>query len=78
MVPVPQGYKAAGILNLDLALTGTPQELLSSGTILLNDGVIQIPKIATPLTRITSYNVCYTKLLRNLEIVLENANIMSA
>jgi outer membrane protein assembly complex protein YaeT len=52
-LPAPEGFAAAGNMHLDLALAGTPQGLRGSGTIRLNDGALQIPGIANPLTDVT-------------------------
>jgi outer membrane protein assembly complex protein YaeT len=49
---LPEGYAAAGLVNLDLALAGTPQKPVGSGTLTLNSGVLNFPGIQTPLTDI--------------------------
>ena len=49
---LPEGYAAAGIVDLDLALSGTPQKPGGAGTVTLNGGVLHIPGIRTPLTEI--------------------------
>jgi outer membrane protein assembly complex protein YaeT len=52
-VPTPEGFAVTGTLNLDLSLSGTPQQLHSTGIIRLNDGTVDIPKVATPLRNVT-------------------------
>jgi outer membrane protein assembly complex protein YaeT len=47
-----EGFAATGMLDLDLALSGTPHQLHGTGTIRLNDGTAQIPKVAAPLRHI--------------------------
>ena len=49
---LPEGYTAAGLVDLDLALAGTPQKPAGSGTITLNGGILNLPGIQTPLTDI--------------------------
>jgi outer membrane protein assembly complex protein YaeT len=49
---LPEGYTAAGLVNLDLVLAGTPQKPAGSGTITLNGGVLNLPGIQTPMTDI--------------------------
>ena len=49
---LPEGYSTAGLVNLDLALAGTPQNPVGSGTITLNGGALNIRGIQTPLTDI--------------------------
>ena len=49
---LPEGYAATGFVNLDLALAGTPQKPVGSGTITLNGGVLNLRGIQTPLTDI--------------------------
>jgi outer membrane protein assembly complex protein YaeT len=43
-------FGASGIANVDLTLAGTPQEPNGTGTVVLGNGTISIPGIATPLT----------------------------
>ena len=50
---LPEGYTAAGLVNLDLALAGTPQKPVGSGTITLNGGVLNLPGTQIPLTDIS-------------------------
>jgi outer membrane protein assembly complex protein YaeT len=49
---LPEGYAAAGLVNLDIALAGTPQKPVGSGTITLNGGVLNLPGTQIPLTDI--------------------------
>lgn len=49
---LPEGYAAAGIVNMDLALSGTLQKPEGEGTIALNNGELRIAGILTPLTGI--------------------------
>jgi outer membrane protein assembly complex protein YaeT len=50
--PIPHGFGAAGILNLDFALAGTSQKISSAGTITLEKGTVELPGIFVPLTEV--------------------------
>jgi outer membrane protein assembly complex protein YaeT len=51
-LPVPEGFDATGKLNLDVSLLGTPQKMSAAGTITLDNGIVHLPRIATPLSDI--------------------------
>lgn len=52
-LPAREGLAAKGIIHLDLALTGSRQNLGGTGTIALDNGEIKIPQSPLPLTAIT-------------------------
>ncbi len=50
--PVPKGFAATGIFNLDFSLAGTAQKVSSAGTIVLDNGTVQLPWVPVPLTNV--------------------------
>jgi outer membrane protein assembly complex protein YaeT len=69
--PIPQGFSAAGILNLDLALAGTAHQLDAAGTILMEHALVQAPRISAPFSEIT-----IRAALQNGSMVLQQANAL--
>jgi outer membrane protein assembly complex protein YaeT len=52
-VSMPEGFAASGVMNLDLALSGTPASLSGSGAITLSNATASIPGTQMPLTGIS-------------------------
>lgn len=70
-VPIPDGFAANGIMNLDFALEGTTQKISSAGSITLDGGVVQLPKIPVPLT-----DVALRAIVREGTLVLQRVNAL--
>jgi outer membrane protein assembly complex protein YaeT len=51
--PVPEGFAAAGTMNLDMSLTGTPQKLTVAGTIQMDNGSVRVPRVAVPFADVS-------------------------
>jgi outer membrane protein assembly complex protein YaeT len=66
--PAPEGFAAAGTVNLDLSLAGTPQRLTAAGTIQMDNGSVQVPRIAVPFA-----NVSIRARLQDGSLVLDRA-----
>ncbi len=48
--PTTKGFKVAGIMKLELSLSGNPRNLSGEGRIALAGGTMNLPGISTPLT----------------------------
>jgi outer membrane protein assembly complex protein YaeT len=52
-ISMPEGFAATGTIDLDLFVSGTPQNLISSGTIAVSNATTNLPGIRMPLTGIS-------------------------
>jgi outer membrane protein assembly complex protein YaeT len=65
----PDKIAADGIVNLDIALSGTPKELSGSGAITMNNGTLRLAALPTPIS-----NIALLATIQDGSLVLKKAD----